>query len=158
MIQLAGILVIQAGKFVLQERDDKPTIADPGMFSIWGGAAEGDETPAQAAIRELEEETGVKVALSDLKYLSDVVTGGKSPASFGKMVRASIFFVELPKTVTVQCFEGKGLKKVKSLDEVPEAKRTEFLVKAIETYEQRGQVVVVKGARDRSTFVKAKGV
>jgi len=50
--------VIQSGKFVLQERDDKPTIADPGMFSIWGGAAEGDETPEQAATRECVEEIG----------------------------------------------------------------------------------------------------
>lgn len=44
--------------YLLQLRDFKPTILFPGHWGAFGGAIEGDETPKDAAHRELEEEIG----------------------------------------------------------------------------------------------------
>ena len=47
-------------------------IQDPKCPSEWkfpGGKSEKDETPKQAAIRELEEETGIRVKQEDLSLL-----------------------------------------------------------------------------------------
>ena len=42
---------------MLQLRDDKPEISDPGIWVVPGGHSDPGETPWQAAMREFEEET-----------------------------------------------------------------------------------------------------
>lgn len=53
-------LVNAAGWILLQERDEKPVI-DPQKWGFPGGGLEPGESPEQAAYRELEEETGVRL-------------------------------------------------------------------------------------------------
>lgn len=43
-------------------RDDKPTIPYPNQWDLPGGGREGDETPAECALRELHEEFGLRLA------------------------------------------------------------------------------------------------
>lgn len=55
-------LVLTCGDRVLvMRRDDIPTINWPGCWDLPGGGREGDETPVACALRELAEETGLRL-------------------------------------------------------------------------------------------------
>mgnify|MGYP000111580770 CR=1 FL=1 len=73
--QAALILMYdQKNKAILfQLRDDKPNIAFPNMYTFPGGVVEKDETPLNAAVRELEEETGYEIAVDNLRQF-EVIT------------------------------------------------------------------------------------
>lgn len=49
-------MLLVNGTYVLQLRDDKPGIAAPGMWSLFGGRVEEGEEPRTALLREVEEE------------------------------------------------------------------------------------------------------
>lgn len=44
------------GRFLMQLRDDLPTILHPGIWGLFGGQLEAGETPEEALKRELSEE------------------------------------------------------------------------------------------------------
>ncbi|MEG3848371.1 NUDIX domain-containing protein [Microcoleus sp. herbarium19] len=50
-------LMLPNGQIVAQLRDNIPGIATPGMLSTFGGGVDIGESPQQAAVRELNEET-----------------------------------------------------------------------------------------------------
>ena len=54
----AGVLVVDGPKVLLVERTEPPAV---GAWSVPAGYLEHDETPLDAAVRELREETGVRV-------------------------------------------------------------------------------------------------
>jgi 8-oxo-dGTP pyrophosphatase MutT (NUDIX family) len=55
---VAGIILLRGdGAALLQLRDEKPTIQDPGIWVVPGGHVEPDETPLEGARREFLEET-----------------------------------------------------------------------------------------------------
>ncbi len=133
VMEVAGVLLIQGDEYVLQLRDNIPTISEPGLVAIWGGKVEeNDSSPQEAAARELLEETGVEIDSSELVHLESYVTRGKSSKNIGKPVKAHIYYVEIPENVTVECLEGLELVRVKDLNEIPESLRSEFLQKSIE--------------------------
>ena len=53
-------IMIPNGQIVAQLRDNIPGIASQGMLSTLGGGVDVGESPQQAAVRELEEETSLK--------------------------------------------------------------------------------------------------
>ncbi|KOR36764.1 MULTISPECIES: NUDIX hydrolase [Planktothricoides] len=53
----------QDSKFLLQLRDNIPTINHPGYWAFFGGHVEPNETPEAAVKRELEEEIGYAPAV-----------------------------------------------------------------------------------------------
>ncbi len=55
----AKIALICGGDLVAYRRDDKPGIPHPGLWDLPGGGREGDETPEQTVLREVEEEFGL---------------------------------------------------------------------------------------------------
>ena len=59
------ILTDNQGKILLQHRDNN-TSWYPNHWGIFGGQIEKDETPEQAARREIKEEVGIE--LTDLKF------------------------------------------------------------------------------------------
>lgn len=61
---VAIVLVNKCNAVLLQLRDDNPNISWPNSWTLPGGVVESPETPAQAAQRELSEETGLQVELS----------------------------------------------------------------------------------------------
>lgn len=56
--QVAIAILYQGNKFLLQLRDDKPTIYWPGQWAFFGGRLEPGELPDVAMRRELTEEIG----------------------------------------------------------------------------------------------------
>jgi 8-oxo-dGTP diphosphatase len=60
-VQVAGVILHREGKVLLQHRDDKPDIAWPGAWTIFGGHVEPGEDPETAARREMEEELGLRL-------------------------------------------------------------------------------------------------
>ncbi len=69
--QLIGrelLLLPSVSVLVLDERDRLMLVrhADSGLWGLIGGAVEVDERPDEAAIRETEEETGLRVELTRL--------------------------------------------------------------------------------------------
>ncbi|MEM7650032.1 MAG: NUDIX hydrolase [Cyanobacteria bacterium P01_A01_bin.70] len=55
-IHVAIALLIRQGQFLLQLRDDIPTILYPGCWAFFGGHIEPGETPEAGIWRELQEE------------------------------------------------------------------------------------------------------
>jgi len=67
MTHFASVVLVDArGWVLLQERDEHPVI-DPDKWSFAGGHVEEGEDVETAAYRELEEETGIKLAQGDLQ-------------------------------------------------------------------------------------------
>ena len=71
----AGVLIVRQGQVLLIRRSMEPY---KDWWDIPGGFLEIDEHPAEAAIREAAEETGLKVALTDLLgfYLGRYASNG----------------------------------------------------------------------------------
>jgi 8-oxo-dGTP diphosphatase len=55
-----AVLLHPDGRTLLQHRDDKPEIESPGLWSLFGGGLDEGESPAQAMLREIEEEVGYR--------------------------------------------------------------------------------------------------
>jgi 8-oxo-dGTP pyrophosphatase MutT (NUDIX family) len=56
VLTATALLVDAEGRFLLQHRDDKPDIANPGKWGSFGGLIEPGETPDEGFVREIEEE------------------------------------------------------------------------------------------------------
>lgn len=65
---VAVAILYQGDRFLLQLRDDIPTIAYPGFWGFFGGHLEPGETPEQALKRELAEEIGYTFTVKPEKF------------------------------------------------------------------------------------------
>jgi len=73
----AGILIENNdGKMLFQLRDNNPKIKNRNCWSLFGGGINKNETPTEAAIRELKEELGIDIKKEQL-YLWTVFHGFK---------------------------------------------------------------------------------
>ncbi|MET8058732.1 NUDIX domain-containing protein [Streptomyces microflavus] len=73
-----AVIADRRGELLLHLRDDIVGIAWPDHWSLLGGGADGDETPAEAIIRELQEEAGLVVSdLAELFEIRDVHGSGQ---------------------------------------------------------------------------------
>jgi ADP-ribose pyrophosphatase YjhB (NUDIX family) len=69
----ASIAVFKDRKVLLVKRGHAPFA---GLWSLPGGKVEGDETPRQAACRELKEETGIEAEVEGIIDTVKVAAGG----------------------------------------------------------------------------------
>jgi len=65
----AAVLFDTTGRLLLQQRDDKPDIVQPGKIGLFGGSREEGESDLQCVIREVWEETNYVVPPERLEYL-----------------------------------------------------------------------------------------
>jgi len=65
----AKIALILDDRLVAYRRDHKPGIPFPGLWDLPGGGREGDETPIQCALREAEEEFGLRLSPDVVTYV-----------------------------------------------------------------------------------------
>ncbi|MBE2184141.1 MAG: NUDIX domain-containing protein [Anaerolineae bacterium] len=70
------ILINPKAEVLLQQRDDRPDLLYPGMWTLFGGSAETGETPHVAVYRELMEELGIDKA--DLIYWMNYLCPARS--------------------------------------------------------------------------------
>jgi 8-oxo-dGTP diphosphatase len=61
-IEVAIAILPYEGKFLMQLRDNIPTILYPGLWGLFGGHIEVGETPEIAVVREVIEEIGFEIA------------------------------------------------------------------------------------------------
>ncbi len=53
------VAVVVDGQILMHLRDDKPGLFNANMWDFAGGGREGDESPIECAVREVEEEFGI---------------------------------------------------------------------------------------------------
>ena len=76
-----GALVMaqdREGRVLMQLRDDRPGIAAPGHWGLFGGGVEPGEDLVEAAVREFREETGVWLSEHELAPLVRVPSQARS--------------------------------------------------------------------------------
>ena len=79
----AKVAILSGYSVVALLRDDRPDIAWPGLWDLPGGGREGAETPQQTVIREVREETGLRLAANRLTHRADYpLTGGRTGVLF----------------------------------------------------------------------------
>lgn len=81
----AKLLLIHDGDLLTYLRDDIPDIPFPAHWDLPGGGREGDESPMDCALRELNEEFG-------LRLRSDRLSGHSFPSHQRPMIRSWLFF------------------------------------------------------------------
>lgn len=106
--RFAGVILVdRAGRILLQERDEHPRI-DPEKWGLAGGHVDPGEDFESAAHRELEEETGVRLAVSDLHLFGDFVVDHR--AAYGTWDRMQVFVALTALTdADIECHEGRQI-------------------------------------------------
>jgi mutator protein MutT len=96
----AGSIINQENKILLQLRDDNQNIDDPSIWTFPGGEKEKDETIDEALVREIYEETNLKVESAQLLCRMQI-----------KEDKVVYFFRIFVKNFEdIQCNEGQDLK------------------------------------------------
>jgi 8-oxo-dGTP pyrophosphatase MutT (NUDIX family) len=104
----AGVILVDGrGWILLQERDEYAPI-DPEVWGLSGGHLEPGETPAEGALRELEEETGV---LLDPAQLHEVgLFAADHRQSYGTWDRMWVYAAAADLTdADIDCREGRQI-------------------------------------------------
>ena len=65
-VQVALAMLQREGRWLMQLRDEIPSIVAPGCWGLFGGHLEAGETPEQAVRRELMEEINWQPSVVDL--------------------------------------------------------------------------------------------
>lgn len=103
---MASALIIpkieNTNELIFQRRDGKAA-TDPNLLGLFGGSIEAGETPPEAALRELTEETSLRVSHDDLVLAGDAdMPTAKGPA------HAHVYIVIVP-DANFEVYEGEGL-------------------------------------------------
>jgi 8-oxo-dGTP pyrophosphatase MutT (NUDIX family) len=105
---MAGSVVLDPeGRFLIQRRDDKPTISYPGRLALFGGLREGNETFRECAVREFTEELSYALPAERFEHF---MSYDGPDLDFPKyMARAELFVVRDVSAESVTVTEGSLL-------------------------------------------------
>jgi 8-oxo-dGTP diphosphatase len=103
-VTVGVVLVDSAGRVLMQLRDDRPDIADPGCWAVPGGGLEPGETLDEAARREFLEETGYQIGDLVALYADTTVRPN------GLREDRHFFVSAYDGVQRVSCFEGQQIK------------------------------------------------
>lgn len=101
----AAILIDDVGRLLLQLRDGKPDIAQPGRISFFGGRREKRETSLQCIVREITEE--ISVTLSPENFQHFVTLDIPDPENVGGNVKGVYFIARGMNASSLNVTEGK---------------------------------------------------
>lgn len=112
----AGVIVIREdGAVLLQRRDNRSGVVNPGLWSFPGGAVQENETYTAAARRELQEESG---------YVAGTlffVVEEEYERTDGERIVRHIYWTPFDQTQAIACHEGAEIRFV-HLEELPAEK------------------------------------
>ncbi|MFA6981473.1 MAG: NUDIX domain-containing protein [Patescibacteria group bacterium] len=100
-----NLVLVKDGKVLMQLRDDKPDISNPGVWCIPGGSVEEGESINDAVSREFEEETGYLVCKPFLFY-TEVY---KSKVAIGKIIKRHVYIARYDGVQKIGCYEGQKM-------------------------------------------------
>lgn len=107
------LLVETSGdRLIMQQRDNKPGVYNPGMISAFGGSVEKDESNREAAVRELHEETNIKFSDTDLVYFKTIF----QPLNDGTNRWVTYYTLKNVSLEGLEIYEGEGYKLIDPLD------------------------------------------
>jgi 8-oxo-dGTP diphosphatase len=137
MIRTANVILHTSnGQLILQQRDDKPGISNPGEITAFGGSCGPQEEPLQAAKREMQEELGLNLQDSELEFWKIY---RKTMDKHGEDAEVNLFILERPlnpEELTV--YEGQGYCLVAPGDDLDRLKLTtaarDFVAEYFQTY------------------------
>ena len=95
-------------------RDDIPTIRESGRYGVFGGAAEGDETPLETAVREINEETNLTPSTKDFKRFKVYI---QARDNLSEPVEFSVFILKAINPKNLEIYEGQGIKILKDAND-----------------------------------------
>jgi len=106
-LTIVNILVSdKTGKLIMQKRDDKPGISNPGMITGFGGHVDPEDISLRAAAaRELHEETNVSFSSEKLRYFH---TYHKTPEIHGEDSYVTYYTLDSMDTADLEIYEGQG--------------------------------------------------
>jgi 8-oxo-dGTP pyrophosphatase MutT (NUDIX family) len=102
-----AILVDPRGWILLQERDEHPRI-DPEKWGLPGGHLDPGETFEAGAYRELEEETGVRLAEGDLELYGEFVVDHRAAYGTWDLMQVLVAATTLT-DADIECREGRRI-------------------------------------------------
>lgn len=117
------LLVGKQGELVLQQRDDKPGITNPGLVTTFGGGLEEGETALDAAYRELHEETSLTIPKNRFIYYGDY---NKTIKEHGEDWTVSYFVVKDVDYSNMKVFEGERFVVIKHVNELEHYKTSKL--------------------------------
>jgi len=110
----AGVIVVKDGKTLLAKRSSKKSLGQSQWGSA-GGHVELGETPAQAAIRETQEELGIVV--DNLKFLTCLDEQWKDGRQYVDIIFSADIVSGIPRSMEPDKIEEVGWF---DLDDLPE--------------------------------------
>ena len=122
------ILTRKDGALILQKRDDKPGISNPGFIASFGGHIEHGETPLEAAVREINEETNLQLTAEDLQFFGKY---HKTKEEHGEDWDVYYFVAVNISDIGLEVYEGQGYVVVKDAQEFAALKATKLLQQVV---------------------------
>ncbi|MEG4248519.1 NUDIX domain-containing protein [Microcoleus sp. AT3-A2] len=127
-------LMLPNGQIVAQLRDNIPGIASQGMLSTFGGGVDIGESPQQAAVRELEEETSLKSDCNLAFVTTFIYTTNNNP----KFIQNNhLFLAKVSNFEKIEIKEGVGfvvLRKDVDFEKVNAGEGTQMAWKLLQEY------------------------
>lgn len=121
---MCGVVLLRSdGAALLQLRDEKPGIQDPGIWVVPGGHLEPGETPAAGATREFEEETCYRC--TSLRPLADFHA---RDLGYDGEFRMLFFWDRYDGRQRIECREGQAVRFVRR-EEVGDLPRRDYLTR-----------------------------
>ncbi|MEF3692536.1 MAG: NUDIX domain-containing protein [Candidatus Moraniibacteriota bacterium] len=77
MKKSSGALITYNKKVLMLLRDNNPRIPDPNCWQLIGGYLEANETPTEALIREVKEESNLQISEDEIKEIGKIIIPDK---------------------------------------------------------------------------------
>ncbi|MBI3666934.1 MAG: NUDIX hydrolase [Acidobacteria bacterium] len=109
---VCGVVLLRSdGAALLQLRDDRPDIQDPGIWVFPGGHVERGETLKSGAEREFLEETGYRC-----RDLEELVRYSAEEIGYPGRYAVAFFWSRFDGKQEIWCYEGQDLRFIERLE------------------------------------------